>query len=643
MVQVVRTILIILVMTHILVGHAQEDVDYYKSKYAGEKIVNSLIETVLTIDYDEDGQLRVMESNERRRMYLSSTAPQYAEDQVLYSEHYQLRNLQAYTLKLVGNKSKRINVEDFTTKTQISDNVFHGGEKSRNFFYPSLSMGAVSVVRDEVEITIPQLLSSFYIEDYYPTEVRKITIHTAPSVNMDFSYINAAGGKYLPEVSKTKKRTSYKWEFHDVEGFDLENDSPDLSYYSPHIIPRITHYEQNGQEVKLLADIDDLYSWYASLINEVETLPSDEIKAITYSLINGEEDAMIQISKIYQWVQNNIKYVAFSEGMEGFIPENSDAVCRKRFGDCKGLTSLMYSMLDYADLDPHFAYVGTRDRPYTYREVPTPLVDNHMILACRYQDEFIFLDGTSFAGPVLEAPYAIQGKQALVAIDDNNYEIIELAVQPDEYSLSYDSVVITIGENGQLTGRGVCLFGGYYALDYRATLNLSEVGEVEEILDEALEKGNNKFNLESFQISDLENNDASIRIDYEFSIEDYLMINDGEMYLDMNLVKLYIDKKLDLERQVPMAVNYKSRNKVVVVLNIPEGFQVTYLPHAQSFHMDSFGYDYNIWSQGSHVTQQIEEYNNFLILERSKFGDWNEMITGLRNIYRESIILTRIE
>ena len=63
---------------------------------------------------------------------------------------------------------------------------------------------------------------------------------------MEFSYRNAEGATYKPTVKTDKKgNLTYKWSFTDLEGLDFDENSPDFSYYAPHIIPRISSYTQN--------------------------------------------------------------------------------------------------------------------------------------------------------------------------------------------------------------------------------------------------------------------------------------------------------------------------------------------------------------------------------------------------------------
>ena len=68
--------------------------------------------------------------------------------------------------------------------------------------------------------------------------------------------------------------------------------------------------------------------------------------------------------RIYKWVQQNIKYVAFEDGMEGFIPRDASLVCSRRYGDCKDMASILTKMLQYSGVEACFVWIGTRSLPY---------------------------------------------------------------------------------------------------------------------------------------------------------------------------------------------------------------------------------------------------------------------------------------
>ena len=183
----------------------------------------------------------------------------------------------------------------------------------------------------------------------------------ASGIALEFSYINANDKLYQPVITESKKGKRYKWEMQNIPAFEYDDNAPNLTYYTPHIIPRIASYEKNGETIKVLETLDDLYNWYYSLVENTDKSATDEIKKIVDSLKAGSDSDFELISNIYYWAQDNIRYVAFEEGMQGFIPDHAGNVCVKRYGDCKGITSLLYTMLRYAGIDAYF-YLGGYSR-----------------------------------------------------------------------------------------------------------------------------------------------------------------------------------------------------------------------------------------------------------------------------------------
>ena len=57
---------------------------------------------------------------------------------------------------------------------------------------------------------------------------------------------------------------------------------------------------------------------------------------------------------------------------------------------------------------------------------------------------------------------------------------------------------------------------------------------------------------------------------------------------------------------------------------------------------EEFGCSMKAVSSENKIIQNIEEYDNFLILEKESFGDWNNMIKSLRKYYRESVTLKKV-
>lgn len=631
-------------ITTIMLGQKVKSFDYYKKLYGGQNIVNTLEKDVLSIRYNKNGEPYIELYTEESKLYLSENAANYSKDAVDYSEHYILKEIEAMTLVPFGTKYKKQKVENFSTKTEFSSGIFHNGTESINFIYPSLQKGAISTVKYSTELTIPQLLSSFYISSYYPTDKRIIRIEVAKGIELGFTIINAEGPAYEPVVTETKKKTIYEWTFDQVAPFEVDQNAPKISYYVPHIIPRIKRYKnsKSGEEVTLLNETKDLYNWYHSLINKTDKSPSPQLKSIVDSLVLDIKDDQEKIKRIYYWVQDNIRYVAFEEGMEGFIPEDGHKVCDKRYGDCKGLSSIMYSMMTYAGVDAYFTWVGTRDRPYSYITVPTPVVDNHMILTYKYNGKYYSIDGTSNRSPFDESPYFIQGKEVLVGLTEDEFKVIEVPVKPASYSTFTDSVFIKLTDDDKLKGIGSAAMTGYYNTASKNRLALVPTDKLEESMERFLEKGSNKFVLDTFQVSDLNNREETLKIEYEFSLSDYVQRNEKELYINLNLKRIDEENDLSPKRKTPVEIEFKSTNRLVTVLEIPSGYKATFLPDSVRYDKGKFGFTYDVKQQGNQIIQTFSLYDNYLILEKDSFKDWNKMIRSLKKVYREAVIIEKI-
>ena len=87
------------------------------------------------------------------------------------------------------------------------------------------------------------------------------------------------------------------------------------------------------------------------------------------------------------------------------------------------MSNVLQTMLRAAGLDAHLAWIGTRDRPYTFNELPAAGSSDHMIVALYLADTTLFLDGTANVNAFGFPSGFTQGKEALIAMDSATYNI----------------------------------------------------------------------------------------------------------------------------------------------------------------------------------------------------------------------------
>ncbi len=150
-----------------------------------------------------------------------------------------------------------------------------------------------------------------------------------------------------------------------LKAFKSESNSLGRLYNDPHIIVATKDYTIDGGSKKVIASVDDLYGWYFSLVKQVQNDQApfaDEVKRLTATAKTPEE----KIRAIYYWVQDNIKYIAFEDGIADSDRKQLTRVYTNRFGDCKGMANLTKEMLKVAGFDARLTWIGTNRIPYTH-------------------------------------------------------------------------------------------------------------------------------------------------------------------------------------------------------------------------------------------------------------------------------------
>ncbi|MBC8644862.1 transglutaminase domain-containing protein [Flavobacterium lindanitolerans] len=154
-------------------------------------------------------------------------------------------------------------------------------------------------------------------------------------------------------------------------------------------------YTIDKNTTKVLDNTEELYNYYKSFIKNLNKTDDTELKELSVELTEGLSSDTEKIKKIFYWVKDNIKYIAFENGYEGFIPREASTVFKRKFGDCKDMSSIITSMANYAGIkNVTVSWIGTREIPYSYEQLPTPSVDNHMIAVYNDNGNYIFLDAT---------------------------------------------------------------------------------------------------------------------------------------------------------------------------------------------------------------------------------------------------------
>ena len=633
----------LLLISSQLIAQSPKVFETYTEKYPEEMAVYLQYNREVHINIKGD-TLHVTTENYNDLLHLKPRSKALAKDKVYLSEFKEILSLEAKTLVPNKNKYKEVPVTKFIEKNEQSSGVFYDDFRSKSFVYPSVEPGVRTILKEKKEIKDPHFVTPFYFASFVPVISAKVTIVTDKRIKLEHKLFNE--DQVAIEFSKKEKgdKIIYTWTAKNLEDYEIEGDAPKSAYYLPHLAYYVGEYTtESGKKKQLLSSLDDLYGWYSNLTCNVNQKEDEELKGIVDKLVEEGDSEEEKVRKIFYWVQENIKYIAFEDGMRGFIPHDAAYVYNKRYGDCKDMASITNNMLKLAGIKSYLTWIGSRDIPYSYSELPTPMVDNHMIVTYEKDGNYYFLDATSQHTRFGQPSSFIQGKEALLAITKDDYKVAKVPVISRNENTLTDTTYINLSES-IVKGKGQLDLNGYLRVfnSYRIT-NAKDEKE-KKFITAFLEKGNNKFFVNDYEIKNLEDKDKPLSVAYNFRIEDYFKRIGDELYFNLTLDKSFNNQKIDIEnRKLPIENDYKYSDRQVTIFEVPSNYQIDYLPPNAEFTHDLFGFSINYKKSEGKIIQEKEIYINYLILEKKNFEDWNKMIDLLKEAYREALILKKSE
>jgi len=481
--------------------------------------------------------------------------------------------------------------------------------------------------------------TSLYFNDEFPVIEKKISITIPDWLNVELKEFNFAGNTIDKKQTKDvkNKTTTYVYTMQNVASLFKEENAPGRSYLYPHILLIAKSFQSKNKEISLFGSTADLYKWYKSLVDLMKddtTVMAEKVKELTVNAKTDED----KIKNIYYWVQDNIRYIAFEDGIAGFKPDESNNVFQKRYGDCKGMANLTKQMLKIAGFDARLTWIGTKHISYDYT-TPSLAVDNHMICTLIHKGKKYYLDGTEKYNSFGEYAERIQNKE--VMIENGEQFIIEkVPATKSEANKEFYKASLTI-ENEKL--KGICErnFLGESRAQFLYTYNSFETNKKEEALEKYLSKNDKNIHVDGIKTTDLKNRDIPLNLNFDIEINNKVSSFDDDIYIDLEYLNDYRYFELK-DRKTDFEFDFKKNYEAIISLKIPAGYKVDKLP--ENLLVEEKNYDVSIsFEQKSDeiIYKKSFVFNNGVI-KASEITQWNTVVKNLANVYNKQIILSKL-
>lgn len=519
------------------------------------------------------------------------------------------------------------------------NDLFYSDAKICYFTLPLARKGETADVLFEKTYKDPRYVPPIYFSESLFVKNKTITIIIPEWMNVELNERNFANNikKEVRFDSKLGAQV-YTYQITNEKAEKKESRMPGMSYIFPHVLLLVKSANINGAKITYFETLNDLYAWYRNIVKEVNNdmdIISSKAKEITNNYTNEEE----KIKTLFAWVQDNIRYIAFEDGIAGFKPDDAQEVLRKKYGDCKGMANLLKALLLAEGFDARLAWVGTNRIAYDY-STPSLYVDNHMICALLWNGKTYYLDPTVKYMPLGEYHQGIQGRQVLV---ENEAKLILDRIEslPETHNKNSIASKYTI-ENGVLKEHALASYAGNTKQILLSILHSTPKNKWDEALKEFLKADNRQDNITDIQLTSADSQSKAVQVSYTAQRSSNIQLHDNKYFVDLNSTKAFSSSTIDTkDREHDICFPYKHYIVCNSTLDIPEGYTVSHIPENITVTQKqySFAISYQLANNQLVYNCTIAIFDP--LLKKDCFEQWNNDIRTLKNAYLEQVVLQK--
>ncbi len=586
-----------------------------------DKGKNSLGDKVVTIEENSEYEFLAM------KKYSSMTVPEYYNK---FIELNEFKNAFKVGGKYVVSDKRGID------RSVTDEGIFF--DDSRVQFYPLRfnEKGSMARVTVRKTYTDGKYLTRIFFPASYPVKERVIEFKVPDWLTVDFKKFNFEGFSIEKQETHKGGYTNYVFIMKDIPAYKPEYLRIGRAYTDPHIVVQIKSFESKGETLQGFDKVGDVYTWnnrlYQMTVNEKSSL-----KPIVAKATEGKTTDIDKIKSIYYWVQDNVRYVAYEDGLSGYIPASAQDVASKKYGDCKGMANLLTELLKIAGYDAHFSWIGTRQIPYP-QSLPALCVNNHAICTLNFDGKTYFLDATESYVPFTENAFRIQGKEVLIA-NGTKYEIKTVPVSTAEENMLTTKADFVLGAD-KLTGKVKVTLTGNQRTDFHQSFQDLALPKQKEALNDYLEFGNNNLVASNVKTSDLKNRDLPVTIEGDVDFSNTVNTISGDKYVSVDFFPKSLDRLVPDEKRVEgYDLDALIKFQDDISLTIPAGSMIVDKPENLVLKYDGYEFsgEYTVTGNKMVLHKTLVIKNG--VIKKDDFANWKKFIESIRefNTYLLSI------
>lgn len=498
----------------------------------------------------------------------------------------------------------------------------------------------------KVIVTYPYTVEYQYTEDYngvvgfdtwlpqeqYRQAVEKAELNFYATAKYDIRY-RALNGNFDFQRSVDDKKIAYHWKVENLMAVTSKAHAPNYFSFMPLVLLAPTKIDYEGSTGDF-SSWNTYGKWVYSLVEGRDELSEKTADHIEQLVANIDDDRE-RIRVIYEYMQNNTRYINVALGIGGFQPIKAEDVDDKGYGDCKALSNYTKALLNYAGIESYYTEIGSGEyRQILFPDFASANQTNHIIICVPNKGDTVWLECTSQNIPFGYIGRSNMNRYALL-IKPNGGELVRTPAYSSEKNRRSSFSQIHLLDDGAAQ------------LEIDASYYNSAADAIRRLVKESPKEQKNQIS-DYLSVNGLyligcklieDKRKLEYKLELDGRIKQYAsktgkrLIITPEFFLDYDMIR-EIDENRKLAIHQSCAYSYQD----TIQINMPLGFQVEHLPKAMEVASALGCYKYELevveqsillvrslqLNQGEYHTHLFEELRVFL--EKMKAADKAKII-----------------
>ncbi len=490
---------------------------------------------------------------------LDRSGQRYANIVIPYSPPSEVDFIQARTISPDGEITV-LEEGDIYDVTAFPDFIFYSDQRAKRFTMPAVEEGSIIEYRYRVTIWNLTYWHSWRFQETVPVLLSRFTLSSPAQLDVDY---RTYGLDVEPRIidAPTGFNSTYRWEVRDVAPLQAEVGMPSLNEVTKRLA---------------LAPIgvktwDDVSKWYHQLV-QPRMQTDNKIKEITAELAKGAETDYEKLRNIYEWVRDQVRYIAVEIGIGGYQPHPVKKVFATQYGDCKDMVTLLCSMGEEAGIEMYQTLISSKPNGIPDTTLPSQFQFNHVIAyAPEVGENGIWMDPTEKGTEFGELPWYDQGMPVLMVGENGEGQFLTTPKAPVQENKVIVDWLVDLEESGAAIVHGTKKLWGAPASELREELFAATQTSRQKWLERQVASLCSGADLDSFRITGLEPIQNPLQLEYFFQTKTFAVPRSNRMVFRPGPVASfeYPDVFRSAHREYPVRLQFGMQKNVNIVINLP--------------------------------------------------------------------------